>query len=292
MLVWQEMSRRDMQLSARKTLSEIALFTAVPADLLAIVPAVIRLFSRKFSWSQTLQVEEIELPSLSITIGRDLFIVLITYAVIATIYWLVINIKTKTGEQKYNYLKLFSVSIPLAFIMPLIIILMAFGSIPMNAGLAALVVCLFTVIATLRRWRYTPSVHYQDIGFLYLICVPLLWLIFQFDGSPSWVLNLGLAWMYSAIGYLFSVLMVGGAIALFVIPIPHLGFSKRTLEIFKKVYIFNFDQGWCAVGSLGVLLLVGVLAVVIWVLILIIPIIVGAVVLGGLVVAWYFAQKS
>ena len=47
-------------------LINIAIYTAVPADLLAIVPVVLHFFDKSFNWSENVQVEQIQLPALKI----------------------------------------------------------------------------------------------------------------------------------------------------------------------------------------------------------------------------------
>lgn len=299
----------------RDILTKIAIWTAVPADLLAIVPMVFRLFDKSFSWSENVQVENIQFPSLNISIGRDAFIVLVTYAFIAFIYWLVTNIKTTSGKKKHSFIKVLSISVPLIFFMPFLLILISFGSIQTATGFALLFVCIFVTIVTYSRWNRDNTNSYKDMGLLYLLMVPVIWLILQSSNSEPWLNHLGLAWMYAAFGYLFSVVMVGIAILLFILPISHLGFSQiamqirksfatgswdvqndkfrqRMLKLFKSFYMFNFDNGWVVIGTLAILILIGLVAFLIVLIKILFIIVFVVLVFVGLGIAAYTESRS
>jgi hypothetical protein len=303
-----------MSNDAKKILSEVAIYTAVPADLLAIVPVVLRLFDKEFSWSENIRVENIQIPTLNIAVGRDFFIVMVVYAATAFLYWLVTNIKAKSGKQKYNLIRAFSVSILLAFCIPLLSILISFGSIQGENGFALFIVCIFISISILHRWSNDDARYYKDMGLGYLWILPIPWLLFQYENPEPWLSNLLWAWIYTATGYLFSVGMVGVTILIFIMPVSHLGFQQRVVDIvksmlagsiviqdkdfwfkrfnlFKKLYKFE-DNGWVAIGTLALLILIGLFVFLVWLIKLLLIILAVLAFIAFLGLAAYFDATS
>lgn len=190
----------------KKTLTEIAIFTAVPADLLAIVPAVYRflIFAGLFSGDATTS-----LPS-HVDIGvplpiRDLTFVLLFYASCALIYYSISKIKE---NDDFNALRIFAIT-PLAFFgIPLTLALITFGMISLADGMSiAAILGVFSLI-TWRNFKDNYIYEYHDIGVFYLLVVPLAWLFLEIDSETGWLVNLGWAWIYTAIGYVISTVIV------------------------------------------------------------------------------------
>jgi len=269
----------------KKFLSEFAIYTAVPADLIAIVTVIVQMFKDE---GKTDGPVTITVNSLNFALGRDFFIVLVIYAVIGLLYWLVTNINEKTGQQKYAFIKTFSISIPLALGIPLLLILITFGQIPAETGFALLSIGAFVNIFTYLRWSGNQSHTYNDIGLWYLAWIPIAWLFLQFSNSETWLEHWGLAWIYAALGYLLSFLMVTLTIFLFILPRPNIKNLKHALELFQKFYVFDLDRGWGAFVTFIVLFFVGYIALAAWLLKHMLPIIIGLVMLIAIALLSYW----
>jgi len=264
----------------KKFLSEFAIYTAVPADLIAIITVLLELFKNSGKTKNSVII--ITFDSIDFSLDQDFFIVLVIYAVIGLIYWLATNINQKTGQEKYKFLRAFSISVPLAFALPMLLILMTFGQIKIETGFSLLSIGCIVTIFTYLRWSENKSYAYQDIGLWYLAWIPIAWLFLQFSTSGTWLTHLGWAWVYAAAGYQISILMVTLTIVLFILPKTDLKNLKHSIELFKKFYRFGFDRGWNAILTFILLFIAGYLALTIWLVKHMLPLIIGLIMLIGI----------
>jgi hypothetical protein len=228
--IWQ--LRKNIKMKLETSLQKIAIYTAVPADLLAILPAIYWL------WTKIVNPDNQAPLSLEVNIGfdipiRDITYVLIFYSFVAYMYWVV-----KSYKLSFVRNALVGISLFLAF--PLVLALTTFGILAFSDGLAIAILCLVTTVYFWRQFvfnlytstndrlsllsrpirmvgptrRIDPYItdldtaEFQDVGVWYFLWTPLIWLIFQIENPMDYWKNFIWALLYSAIGYLLSLIFV------------------------------------------------------------------------------------
>lgn len=237
-------------------LSWVGIFTAVPADLLAIIPALINLLKTL----GLIQGEHTKIPSTVFLISgiaipiKAIVFVLIFYGYVASSFWFIQKIKYPHSRQDiFLGIKGLSTSIFSIFGIPFILSLVTFGILNLNKGLAlsAIMIVISTVIW--RRWDFHEDYKYKDVGISYLLWIPLTAMFLAFDSEIAWWWSLILAWFYASVGYLFSLMAVLGMLVYLRVQrgewetddsnnfledlVDNLG------EIVANRVIFSFDQG-------------------------------------------------
>lgn len=214
-------------------LQKIAIFTAVPADLIAIVPVLYTLLYKPLQYFHI--VPEATPETTPFTIGegfrvplRDFVLAVIFYGFIASFYWF----SKKRPEDGSNasklatYLRDLSLCITLILGIPIALSLGMFNIISILDGLAVAIVFALVSYTFWKRWgvvrrnvsyfmsdnkwlRYESEnrVVFRDIGFWYLIWIPIVFFFLEFSPSSSLLENIGWAWIYTSSGYVASLII-------------------------------------------------------------------------------------
>jgi hypothetical protein len=230
------------KMKVKDKLATIAIFTAVPADLLAIIPVIYRIL---------IQIKlipgEQEPLSTEINIGfripiRDIVLVLIFYGFVAYTYWI-------TSKDNKMFVKEMSLGIILFLGFPSVLALTTFGTFSLADGLAISFLILVTAFYYRTRFDFYEEenslgykvikVTYKEIGIWYFLWVLLVWLFLQIDQTVGAWSNFQWALLYSAIGYIASIFVVKFASFIqnnFVLDIRKDYFELKTIHNFKLEY--------------------------------------------------------
>jgi hypothetical protein len=193
----------------KKTLAGIAVWTGVPADLIAIIPVVYSILA------SIKIVPEIKLNTAPLSITgnihiplRDICFVALFYGFSALLYWKGQKIQSQRRlywTDALRHLRQLSIMPPLLLLIPATLLAITFHVISLIDGLAAIVVWSLLTWFLWRRWHLiSPQgpILFSDIGLWYLLWVPLTWLCLELNPTSYWLDNIGWSLVFASIGYL------------------------------------------------------------------------------------------
>lgn len=199
----------------KETLTTIAIFTAIPADIIAIVPVVYKGLLL-IQWTQRIYInpenQDMLLGSMFV---RELSIILVFYSFIGIVLWLnrlLKNEKPSRLDSAIYFARMLCISTTLFFGVSEIIILTVFDVIPLSHGLAIASTLIIMSIYFSIGWKRGKDnskyqLYFDDLGFKFLLWLPVIWFALEVSSSSNGFDNFGWSLYYAATGYTLSLLI-------------------------------------------------------------------------------------